>query len=333
MSYLHQTAPIASSARVMRSVSLACLPGIAAQTWYFGAGVITNVLTGILCCCLVEALMLAARSRPLRPTLADGSAMLTGILLGAALPAGISVWLILIGAVAAIAVAKHLYGGLGHNIFNPAMVGYAMLLVSFPVPLSLWPDATGFGAGDVQNLSHLWQGWLGQLDANTLDAVSGATPLDALRQPAGASVIGDANLSSPWAIISLAWLSGGLVLLAQRLIDWRLPLAMLSTMAVLAALLNQVSGTGSVAFHLFNGATIMGAFFIITDPVSAPGHRRARWVFGAAIGALVMLIRGYGGYPDAIAFAVLLMNLSAPLLDQLCSGTHRSASDAPRGNS
>ncbi|WP_442486682.1 RnfABCDGE type electron transport complex subunit D [Halomonas litopenaei] len=308
------------SATLMRRVTLACLPGLLAQSWFFGLGVVTNVITAAACCLLIEAMMLAARRRPVSPTIADGSALLTGVLLGAALPAGTSLWLILIGSLAAVAVAKHLYGGLGQNLFNPAMVGYALLLVSFPTQMSLWPAPSGLFGPDAVEPSTWLARWLGQHPPAALDALSGATPLDAFRHrnaDADAALLLAPGAMEAWQSVALAWLGGGLYLLHRRLIDWRLPLSMLVSMALLAWLFELLSASGGVGFHLLGGAAIFGAFFIVTDPVSAASGRRARLVYGAGIGALTMIIRAYGGYPDAVAFAVLLMNLAAPLLDQL----------------
>ncbi|MGQ7249934.1 RnfABCDGE type electron transport complex subunit D [Halomonas sp. V046] len=335
MSLLHQShtpsrRPGHSSA-VMRITLLACLPGIATQAWFFGWGVVTNVLTAALAAAAMEALVLLARRRHLTP-LKDHSALLTGVLLGAALPAGTSVWLILIGIFAAIVVAKHLYGGLGHNLFNPAMVGYALLLVSFPVAMSLWPSPQGLFGPDA--LAHLAQRWLGQAPPTTLDALSGATPLDALRhRPSslapdeliGAGLLSQDSLVA-WRAIAGAWLVGGCVLLWRGVIGWRIPLSVLASMALTAAALGLVDAhQGSVLFHLTTGASVFGAFFIATDPVSAASGPRARLAYAAGIGSLVIIIRAYGAYPDALAFAVLLMNLAAPLLDQVMTPTRPTA--------
>ena len=341
MSHLHRHTSADSarrghdSATLMRRVTLACLPGLITQSWFFGLGVVTNVITAAACCVLIEAMMLVARRRPVSPTIADGSALLTGVLLGAALPAGTSLWLILIGSLAAVAVAKHLYGGLGQNLFNPAMVGYALLLVSFPTQMSLWPAPSGLFGPDAVEPSTWLARWLGQHPAAALDALSGATPLDAYRHRAAdaslAELVAPAALEA-WRNVALAWLAGGLYLLYRRLIDWRLPLSMLASMALLAWLFDQLSASGGVGFHLLGGAAMFGAFFIVTDPVSAASGRRARLAYGAGIGALTMIIRAYGGYPDAVAFAVLLMNLAAPLLDQLVPDRSSNARATRRHN-
>ena len=308
-----------STAHVMRWVIAATLPGLAVMTLYFGLGVLSNVLIAALWAVAAEALILRLRHRPIWPTLNDSSALLTGVLLGASLPPASPWWLMGVGVIAAVVVAKQLYGGLGHNPFNPAMVGYALLLVSFPThmtlwapPQPLWPDS-------------LWPQILGSVPVSALDALSGATPLDAFKHKGDAVLASEFWASSPlpegtlnaWRNIALAWLAGGVVLIVKRLISWHIPVAMLGSMTLLSALFyaSDTSHFASPLFHLLTGATLFGAFFIATDPVSAATSRRGKLLYGAGIGVLVILIRNLGGYPDAVAFAVLLMNLCVPLLD------------------
>ncbi|MGV2929984.1 RnfABCDGE type electron transport complex subunit D [Vreelandella venusta] len=307
------------TAQLMRWVIVATAPGLGAMTFYFGLGVISNVLLAALFALGAEALVLKLRRRPLQPALRDSSALLTGVLLGASLPPASPCWLIGIGVIAAIVVAKHLYGGLGQNPFNPAMVGYALLLVSFPTYMTLWSPPQPFIS------ENLWPQITGTLSAATLDALSGATPLDAFKHKGEAVLASEFWASQPlpegtlnaWRNVALAWLAGGLLLIAKRIISWHIPISMLVSMAVLATLFyaSDPSHFASPLFHLTTGATMFGAFFIATDPVSAATSRRGKLFFGAGIGALVMIIRTFGGYPDAVAFAVLLMNLCVPLLD------------------
>jgi electron transport complex protein RnfD len=199
------------------------------------------------------------------------------------------------------------------------MVGYALLLVSFPThmtlwapPQSLWPDS-------------LWPQIMGTLTTSALDGLSGATPLDAFKHKGEAVMASEFWASSPlpegtlsaWRNIALAWLAGGMVLIVKRLISWHIPVAMLGSIMLLSALFyaSDTSHFASPLFHLLTGATLFGAFFIATDPVSAATSRQGKLLYGAGIGVLVILIRNLGGYPDAVAFAVLLMNLCVPLLD------------------
>ncbi|GEK48685.1 electron transport complex subunit D [Bisbaumannia pacifica] len=310
---------------VMRWVLVATLPGIALMSWHFGWGVLANVLVAGGLAMALEALMLRLRGRAIGATLGDHSALVSGVLLGAALPPFAPWWLLLVGVAAAIVVAKHLYGGLGQNLFNPAMVGYALLLIAFPVPMTQWVAPLGLvGPEALSPLEALRQ--LAGLGPG-LDALSGATPLDAFKHKPEGLMAQEFWAGEPlppgaqaaWRDVALGWLAGGALLLWRRLIDWRIPLALLGSLTLLSGLLyaGDPSQHGSPAFHLFAGAAIFGACFIATDPVSAAAGRRGRWLYGAAIGVLVVVIRTQGAYPDAIAFAVLLMNFAVPLIDHL----------------
>ncbi len=317
----HAHGPMTTS-RVMQNVLLATIPGVIVLTHFFGFGVLVNIAWASILAVSFEALALYLRKRPLGFYLGDYSALVTAVLLGIALPPYSPWWLIAVGTASAILLAKHLYGGMGYNPFNPAMVGYVVLLISFPVQMTSW--APPRGAGDLPGLLQALQACFtpGQFDAVTM-----ATPLDVLKQN-NSLLIEDlwqqnvqfgrwAGLGWEW--VNLAFLAGGLWLLYQRIYTWHAPVAMLTTLALLAALFydggSSTSG-GSPLFHLLSGATMFGAFFIITDPVSSAVSNRGRLVFGALIGALVYLIRVFGNYPDAIAFAVLIMNLAAPFIDQ-----------------
>jgi electron transport complex protein RnfD len=307
------------TAHLMRWVIVATLPGIGAMTFYFGLGIVSNVLLAALFALAAEALVLKFRRRPLPPALMDSSALLTGVLLGASLPPASPWWLIGTGVIAAVVVAKQLYGGLGHNPFNPAMVGYALLLVSFPTYMTLWSPPQPLIP------ENLWGQISGTLPGSALDALSGATPLDAFKHKGEAVLASEFWADRPlpegtlnaWRNVALAWLAGGLLLIGKRIISWHIPVSMLVSMTVLATLFyaSDPSHYASPFFHLVTGATLFGAFFIATDPVSAATSRRGKLIFGAGIGVLVMVIRTFGGYPDAVAFAVLLMNLCVPLLD------------------
>ncbi|MGO1395282.1 MAG: RnfABCDGE type electron transport complex subunit D [Halomonas sp.] len=307
------------TANLMRWVIVATLPGIATMSYFFGLGVVSNVLLASTFGLGLEATILWLRKRPIRVTLNDSSALLTGILLGVSLPPASPWWLIGVGMIAAIVVAKQLYGGLGHNPFNPAMIGYALLLVSFPTYMTLWAPPQELLPSD------LWAQIAGTLPTVQLDSLSGATPLDAFKHKGEAVLASEFWATNPlpegtlsaWRWVALAWLAGGLLLLTKRIISWHIPIAMLGSMGVLATLfyLSDPSHFASPLFHLLTGATLFGAFFIATDPVSAATSQHGKLIYGAGIGALVMIIRTFGGYPDALAFAVLLMNLCVPLLD------------------
>lgn len=325
MSFLHHTAAPANAQRpnstpmLMRWVLIATLPGVAVMTYYFGVGVLTNIVIATLIGLALEAAVLHLRKRPICPALNDSSALVTAVLLGIALPPASPWWLIGVGMVAAVVVAKQLYGGLGQNPFNPAMVGYALLLVSFPAYMTLWAPPQPLLP------ETLWAQVAGLLPAAELDTISGATPLDAFKHKGEAVLASEFWATDPlpsgtldaWQHSAWAWLLGGGLLLYKRIISWHIPVAMLGSMTLLAALFyaGDPSHFASPRFHLFTGAAIFGAFFIATDPVSAATSRRGKLMYGAGIGVLVMLIRTFGAYPDAVAFAVLLMNLCVPLLD------------------
>ncbi|PRY65706.1 electron transport complex protein RnfD [Vreelandella songnenensis] len=328
MSMLHASqatdAPVSMTstsptAPLMRWVMAATLPGIIAMTAWFGLGVLSNIVLAAAFGLLLESVVLRLRKRPVVPALNDSSALLTGVLLGASLPPASPWWLIGVGMVAAVVIAKQLYGGLGHNPFNPAMVGYALLLVSFPAYMTLWAPPQPLISDT------LWAQIMGTLPATQIDALSGATPLDAFKQKADGLSAAQFWASDPlpagtlnaWRMISLAWLAGGILLLAKRIISWHIPAALLGSMLILAALFHLLDADqfASPTLHLLTGATLFGAFFIATDPVSAATSRRGKLLYGAGIGILIVVIRNLGGYPDAVAFGVLLMNLCVPLID------------------
>jgi electron transport complex protein RnfD len=316
----HAHGPMQTST-VMLNVLLATIPGIAVLTHFFGYGTLVNLIWGCTLAVAFEALALKLRGRPLAFYLKDYSAIVTATLLCIALPPYSPWWLIGVGMASAILLAKHLYGGLGYNPFNPAMVGYVILLISFPVQMTSWapPRGTGELPGFIEALQACFT-------PATFDGTTMATPLDVLKQN-NSELIKDlwqqnsqfgrwAGIGWEWA--NLAFLAGGAWLLYRRIFTWHAPVAMLVSLTVMAALFydggSSASG-GSPLFHLLSGATMLGAFFIVTDPVTSAVSTRGRLVYGALIGILVYIIRVRGNYPDAVAFAVLLMNFAAPFVD------------------
>jgi len=290
--------------RVMFQVLLALAPVLVVQVYLFGPGPLWLVAVASVTALACEALALALRRRSSQAALRDGSVLVTAVLLALAVPPTLPWWLIAFGTAVAVLIGKHAYGGLGQNPFNPAMVGYAVLLVSFPLEMTRWP-----------------------VPGPEWDALTGATALDALRTGlsegytmeevragAGFGALGAAG--AEW--VNLTALAGGVYLLARRIIRWHIPVGMLAGLAVPAALAHGLDpGTHAGAmFHLASGAAMLGAFFIATDPVSAATSDRGRLIYGAGIGLLTWIIRSWGGYPDGVAFAVLLMNLAVPLLDR-----------------
>ena len=318
-----------SVSRLMVRVMLGLVPGALALLWFFGWGVLFNLLIASATALLAEATMLRLRSRPVMPTLSDGSALLTGLLLGLSLPPLAPWWIPVVGALFAIVVAKQLYGGLGYNPFNPAMVGFVVLIISFPLQMTLWPPPQGIEAetlGLIDTLRLVFTEAL-PVDAS-LDSVTMATPLDAAKTRVGLNYTWGEILADPrfgsfaghgWEWINVGFLFGGLWLWQKRAIHWQIPVSMLGSLFIVSLFfyIADADSFGSPVFHLFSGATMLGAFFIATDPVSAATTHRGRLYYGAGIGVLTYIIRTWGGYPEGIAFAVLLMNMAAPTIDYL----------------
>ncbi|MDX1697948.1 MAG: electron transport complex subunit RsxD [Thiohalobacterales bacterium] len=316
--------PVADSvSAMMRLVLLALLPGTACFFWLFGWGVLINIGIASLTALVAEAVMLLLRRRPVGTALLDGSALVAGALLALALPPLAPWWIPVIGSLFAIVIAKQLYGGLGYNPFNPAMAGYVVLLISFPLEMTLWPPA-GDRPDVATTLALIFTGSLP--GGVSIDAVTMATPMDAVRTRLGLgetiSGMQDGSLfgllgGAGWEWINLGFLAGGLLLLKLRVIQWRIPVSMLAGLALTALLFHLIDPEtyASPQFHLFSGAAMLGAFFIATDPVSASTTPLGRLCFGFGIGVLTWVIRTWGGYPDGVAFAVLLMNLAAPTID------------------
>ncbi|MGB0722564.1 MAG: electron transport complex subunit RsxD [Gammaproteobacteria bacterium] len=307
---------------IMRQVLLAMVPGVAALTWFFGPGTLINIALCALTALAAEAAILSLRGRPMAPYLGDFSALLTAALLGAALPPAAPWWLPVLGTLMAMVFGKHLYGGLGYNPFNPAMVGYVVLLISFPREMTQWLPPAGAGyetpdAGTV--LSLVFAG-------APVDGISQATPLDIVKTETGLhrtlTEISSSGLfgslgASGWEWVNGGFLVGGLWLLYRRIISWHIPVALLGALFAwsLVFMIFDSDTYPSSIFHLFSGATMLGAFFIATDPVSAATTPRGKLIFGAGAGTIIWIIRTWGGYPDAVAFGVLLMNMTAPTID------------------
>ncbi len=304
--------------RLMTLVILATLPGLGVLTWLYGIGNLVNLLLASATALLVEALVLKIRQRPLVFFLNDRSALLSAVLLALALPPYAPWWLTVIASASALLLGKHLYGGLGQNPFNPAMLGYVVVLISFPLEMTRWPGiaqvSPGEGLQRIFGLAPLADGWVQATVLDTLKLNHSLTLQELYDSHAAFGLLGGAG--SEW--VNLAFLLGGLFLLYKKVISWHAPLGMLLALLVMSLLFWNGSGSashGSPLLHLLSGATMLGAFFIITDPVSGATSPRGRLVFGMGVGIILYVIRAWGGYPDAMAFAVLLMNLAAPTID------------------
>ena len=307
----------------MRQVIYATVPGILALCYFFGSGVLINTVLACATALICEASILKLRNKSVAFYLQDYSALVTALLLALAIPPTAPWWLTVIGSGFAIIVAKHLYGGLGMNPFNPAMVGYVLLLISFPKEMTTWLPADGLKDG-VSNLS-LMNSLQITFGLAAPDAYAGATPLDTFKTYAGQpeilethEVLHGVMAAYGWEWVNLAFLLGGIYLLARKIITWHIPVGMLLALFVLSGIFNtavDADNYAGVLFHLLSGGTMLGAFFIATDPVTAATSNRGKFIYGMGIGTLTYVIRTWGGYPDAVAFGVLLMNLVAPTLD------------------
>ncbi|MDK1025216.1 MAG: RnfABCDGE type electron transport complex subunit D [Gammaproteobacteria bacterium] len=314
-----------NSQKIMYAVCLAALPGCLTTIWFFGYGVIINLFSAILFAMLFEALILRVRNKSITATLKDGSAAVTGVLLGLSLPPLIPVWMVCVACFFAIVFAKQLYGGVGQNLFNPAMVGYVILLISFPLAMSTWPAPRGLVESPMEFVALLG---IKLSMVNMPDGFTMATPLDIVRHRQGLTINevwqtanGFGSVSGKgWEWINFAYLAGGSFLVFLGICRWQVIAAMLATLGVLAAAFydgGSSLSTGSPMMHWFGGATMLCAFFIMTDPVTAPDTTRGLIIFGVGTGMLIFIIRVWGAYPEGVAFAILLMNMTTPLLNRL----------------
>ncbi|MGO4894592.1 electron transport complex subunit RsxD [Flavobacterium sp. W21_SRS_FM6] len=326
-----------NTGQVMRLVIYALIPGVLLQTYFFGFGTLIQIVLAVITAIVTEASILELRKRDFERSLKDYSAVLTAILLAISIPPLAPWWLIVIGTFFAIAIVKQLYGGLGFNLFNPAMAAYVMLLISFPLQMTQWLPAQSlaqYGHSFTDSLFTIFTGFtqnglsLNQLQFG-IDGTTMATPLDTVKTQLVKGLtytesleftIFDSSIYSlnvAWSWISLGFLVGGLGLLKLKVINWHIPVSMILSLFFVATVMSLVDGDrfASAIFHIFNGSIIIGAFFIATDPVSASTTNKGRLIFGAAIGFWVYVIRTWGGYPDAVAFAVIIMNMAVPLID------------------
>lgn len=320
-----------SITRTMFWVIAALIPATAYGLWLFGWPAIMLFVITLASSLAAEAAMLLLLGQPVRARLFDGSALLTGWLLALSLPPWAPWWISALGSISAIVVTKHLFGGLGQNLFNPAMVGRIVLLISFPVQLTMWVAPAPLGSAAAPSFSQS----LAYVSGRTPipEHMSAATSLGVLRTELsrGISVAkSSAELATPQQLAignksgsmgetsAVLLLAGGLLLLALRIITWHIPVALLATLAALAAVSHALDPArfASMPIHMLSGAALLGAFFIATDYVTSPVSRSGQLLFGACIGALTWVIRTLGGYPEGLAFAVVLMNALVPLIDR-----------------
>lgn len=322
------------SSQIMGWVILCLIPGVALQSYFFGLANILQIILAVIVALSAEAIILKLRNRPIIYTLKDGSALVTGILIAISIPPLAPWWIIVIGTAFAIIFVKQLYGGLGQNIFNPAMAAYVVLLISFPVQMTNWLPMSSLQPFDVSILDQIntiltgytLDGYSVAQLSTSIDGLSMATPLDTLKNDLKAgfttteifdSIAYQASSSQAITWVNLGFLLGGIILLAKRIILWMIPASFLAGMALFSfiAFAYHPDLNASPFFHLLSGATMLGAFFILTDPVSASTTFKGRIIYGFLIAFIVVIIRNIGGYPDAVAFAVLLGNMCVPLID------------------
>ena len=320
-----------SVSRIMLTVVATLLPATLYGFWLYGWPAIFLWIITVLSALFGEALCLKLADRSVMPTLSDGSALLTGWLLAVSLPPWAPWWIGVLGGLFATILAKQVFGGLGFNLFNPAMVGRVFLLISFPVQMTVWVAPLPITAA---NTPGFHEGLLIAINGiPSLDAVSSATLLgfaktelsrgiDLMHSLAGAHAPGialsGARSGSLGETASLLIAAGGLVLLFLRIISWHIPVSLLAGIALPAAIAHSIDPMRylDVTSHLLSGGAMLGAFFIATDYVTSPNSKAGQLVFGAACGFLTYVIRTWGGYPEGMAFAVLLMNAMTPVIDR-----------------
>jgi electron transport complex protein RnfD len=300
--------------RIMGEVFLATVPVTAAATWYFGVAALLVIVSAVAGAVLTEWFFLTERKG--LGSLKDGSALLTGILLALILPPSVPLWMAFLGGAVGIGLGKVIWGGLGQNLFNPALVGRAFLQAAFPTVMTTW---TAPGAGFLEIQPSTIAVPLGQA---AVDATTTATPLGL------AKFEGQITEFLPLLFGNTGGCLGetsGLILILvglwmgfRRIFDWRLPVSTLLTVAVASTLLNLVNPEAfpGPQFMLFAGGLLFGAVFMVTDPVSTPITARGAWIFGLGVGVLVVLIRIWGGLPEGVMYAILLMNSVTPLINQ-----------------
>lgn len=323
---------------IMSQVLLALIPGAIAMIYLFGWGVLINLILATTTAVTCEALVLHLRQRPIIPTLKDLSACVTAVLLALAIPSTLPWWLTLLGPSFAILVVKHLYGGIGYNPFNPAMAGYVFLLISYPIYMNTWLSPRMLNPHPLDFIDTLiWLFTSALPHGLEIDAITSATPLEIMRTGLRMNqMISEIRCNSLWGDVggrgwewvNLCYALGGIWLMRQRVITWHIPVTMLSSLMLSGSIFYLLDSqcSPSPAFHLFSGGAILGAFFIATDPITASTTPKGQIIYAAAIGLLIFIIRTWGGYPDAVAFAVLLLNMAVPTIDYYTQprvfGTH-----------
>ena len=298
----------------MYGVLIALVPTFIFSIVFFGLGAILATLTSVVACLVFEYVIQKYLMKQ-RPTIWDGSAIITGVLLAFNLPSSLPLWIVVIGALVAIGIGKMSFGGLGNNIFNPALVGRVFLLISFPVQMTTWPVPNGFA---------------------TADAVTGATPLALVKEAVkNGQAVGDALSSAGFStgnlilgnmggslgeVAAIGLLLGFAYMLIRKIISWHIPVAIFATVIVFSGILNLADPAqfAGPVFHLFTGGLMLGAIFMATDYVTSPMTHKGMLIYGVGIGLLTVIIRVFGAYPEGMSFAILIMNGFTPLINRYC---------------
>jgi len=316
--------------KTMFLVLLALTPATVFNLYLFGWPAILLFIVTVGACVAVEAACLSVAGKPVMATLADCSALLTGWLLAMSLPPWAPWWIGVLAAIFAIALTKHAFGGLGQNLFNPAMVGRTVMLISFPVAMTVWvaphPLFSAGAPGLVEAFAITFGG-------NIPDTMSAASALGYVKTELSRGIPVTQSITQMPDLMDMALgyragsmgetsalliLAGGLFLMAKRIISWHIPVSMLGSLFLIAALFHAIDPAHftSGTFHLVSGATFLGAFFIATDYVTSPVSKSGQIIFGVGVGLFTWSIRNFAGYPEGVAFAVLLMNSLTPIIDQ-----------------
>jgi electron transport complex protein RnfD len=299
-----------STPRIMWSVVGSLAPVIFAAIWYFGPSAVLVIAAATLGCVLTERVFGAGG------TLRDGSAVITGLLLGLTLPAGIPLWMAFLGGIFAIGLGKLIFGGLGQNVFNPALLGRAFLQAAFPEALTTWPNVAGpWWALRGDNFA------LPFMTANPVATVTGATPLGLMKFEGThtelAKLIFGSTGGSLGETAAVMILLGGAYLALKKYLDWRIPISIFLSVAVLSQVIHIfMPDKPGALFMLFSGGLMLGAVFMATDMVTSPTTPKGAWIYGAGIGALVVIIRLWGGLPEGVMYAILLMNSVVPFINR-----------------
>ena len=301
-----------TSKKLMYDVVIALIPAFLVSLYVFGISAFIVTAVAVISCLLFEYLIQKYLMKA-NVTIGDGSALITGILLAFNLPAGLPIWMIIVGSLVAIGVAKLSFGGLGFNLFNPALVGRVFLLVSFPVQMTMWPTA-------VEN------------NTTIADAVTGATPLGMIKEglmfgetmtnisanlPSNLDMFLGLSGGSIGEMSALALLLGGLYLLYKKVITWHIPVTILVTMAVMTGIFWVIDpeSYASPLIHILSGGAILGAFFMATDMVTSPMTKKGMIVFAIGIAVITVVIRLFGAYPEGVSFGIIIMNAFVPLIN------------------